>query len=244
MTGLEKLLRWHSLRGGISTQDATATGNPVTFVTTLARPLKQCNVTFFVVQEGTGDPSPDNVRHIDNAWKGITVYHSGADTTQPDVINVAWESEAGTIYGGYIDLVNGTLTKTHNYIEFDGSADESWSVETPSMPNFYIMISDAKVNQSAGMACNYALPNNDLSNNRCKITSSRNFNIRIGLDIGISTVDDFKVWLETHPIQLVYELDTAQSYQLTAQQIIALGGSNTVWSDSNGDIDITYIKKG
>ena len=98
MTGLERLLRLHSMRGGISTQEATATGNPATFETTLVRPLTLCKAEFAPVQEGTGDPSPDNVRHI-SGWNGLTVYHSGVDITNADEIPISWETEGGEVYG-------------------------------------------------------------------------------------------------------------------------------------------------
>ena len=44
--------------------EITVTGNPVTFTTNVARPLKACSVNIPVMQEGSGDPSPDNVRNF------------------------------------------------------------------------------------------------------------------------------------------------------------------------------------
>jgi hypothetical protein len=40
-------------------------------------------------------------------------------------------------------------------------------------------------------------------------------------------------------VQLVYELATPQTYQLTAQQLKTLLGQNNVWADA-GDISVKY----
>ena len=39
-------------------------------------PLKQCKVYFNPIQEGEGDPSPENVRAI-KGWTGLTAYRIG-----------------------------------------------------------------------------------------------------------------------------------------------------------------------
>lgn len=55
---------------------ATATGGIVTFNTPFAKPLRSLKAKFTPVQEGTGDPSPDNVRPI-TGWTGLTAYKTG-----------------------------------------------------------------------------------------------------------------------------------------------------------------------
>lgn len=35
-----------------------------------------------------------------------------------------------------------------------------------------------------------------------------------------------------------------QTFQLTQTQITALLGDNTMWSDGNGDCEVTYLKRG
>ena len=45
-----------------------------------------------------------------SGWTGATISHSGADTTDPDEISITFPSEAGTVYGGTLDVTNGVLT--------------------------------------------------------------------------------------------------------------------------------------
>lgn len=47
----------------------------VNFTTNMKAPLKECKVYFEPIQEGEGDPSPDNVRNI-TGWDGVNVYSS------------------------------------------------------------------------------------------------------------------------------------------------------------------------
>jgi len=54
----------------------TVSNNIATFNTDMNVSLKDCKIYFSPIQEGEGDPSPDNVRPI-HGWDGITIYHTG-----------------------------------------------------------------------------------------------------------------------------------------------------------------------
>lgn len=82
-------------------QEKSASGAVVTFNTALAMPLKSCVVNIPVTQEGTGDPSPDNVRNF-IGFSGVNIGHiSGSEYS---------EYFEGIIKGthGFVDM--GTLT--------------------------------------------------------------------------------------------------------------------------------------
>lgn len=55
---------------------ATATGNAVDFGTDMVAPIESCKINFLPKQEGSGDPSPSNVRAI-NGWSKVDEYKSG-----------------------------------------------------------------------------------------------------------------------------------------------------------------------
>lgn len=46
------------------------------FDTDLISSLRSCKFSFLPVQEGSGDPSPTNIRPI-SGWNGLTVYKAG-----------------------------------------------------------------------------------------------------------------------------------------------------------------------
>ena len=56
----------------------TESANPLTFQTDISANIKDCKIYFEPIQEGEGDPSPDNVRVI-SGWDGIDIYHYGAN---------------------------------------------------------------------------------------------------------------------------------------------------------------------
>lgn len=60
---------------------ATATSGLVSFTTNVIRPVK-VTCEFSPVQEGTGDPSPDNVRPI-SGWTGCEIHHASNNILGP-----------------------------------------------------------------------------------------------------------------------------------------------------------------
>lgn len=68
----KKLMVLGAMAGGKAVED-TATGNPVTFLTDLAKPLKSLVANFLPVQ-ASGTPSPDNILPI-TGWTGVNVEH-------------------------------------------------------------------------------------------------------------------------------------------------------------------------
>ena len=88
MTPIRKLLLMKLFAGGIPISEYTATGNPLSFNTNVAKPLSSLLIPFTPVQSGTGDPSPENVRPI-SGTSGVNVWHTGAN-----LCGVEWESGA------------------------------------------------------------------------------------------------------------------------------------------------------
>ena len=54
-------------------------------------------------------------------WTGATISQSGEDTSNPTTRNISWQSEAGIIYGGTLDVISGVLTVTdQNIASYNG----------------------------------------------------------------------------------------------------------------------------
>ncbi|MBQ9402107.1 MAG: hypothetical protein IJU38_07020 [Clostridia bacterium] len=73
--------------------------------------VKGLTVEIAPVQSGSGDPDAGNIRPI-SGWTGLNLSHSGADTSDPDVLTISWLTEAGAVYGGTLDVLSGLLTVT------------------------------------------------------------------------------------------------------------------------------------
>lgn len=329
--------------GGIKTVEDFATGNPVVFFTDLAKPLKSLMVNFLPVQEGTGDPSTDNVRPI-AGWSGASVYRTGVNVwdeeTELGGINsstgqeypatgairaknyipvvpgasyylkapsmtgftdcwydkdknristtyqvngvktapnnayffrfglpssygttynhdisinypsteteyapytgesfpVDWTDEAGTVYGGVLDLVTGVLTvEWAGYsAKWEDGTDAS-DRGTVTRKKFPLPFQSVTASAKQTGYCNVAPWKWDFERD------SIHFYVHQGYAYVFLPNDTD----EETDIQMIAQLATPITVGgLDPVTINALKGVNTIWSDANGDIEVTYLKKG
>ena len=313
----------------------TATGNPVTFLTDLAKPLKSLLIPFTPIQEGSGDPSPTNVRPI-TGWTGVDVTHTGKnlfdktkgktgfvwwqgselvgyddfkssekiavvpnskytlskdatgqnqlqyfnkngeyigqDTsllgytvatitipdnvyfvafniaiaaldsaqfeagssatsyepyTAPNSYPVTWTSE-GTVYGGYVDLVTGEVWG--NRAIYTPTGEESVYIETLNSRIAFVIPTEYRTQDTIDVLCSHFKA--QTAGAYCYVTTSM-------------TVEELKTYFANNTVQIAcYLASPVLITTLTPQQITALVGSNTIWSDANGDCEVTFLKKG
>ena len=164
---------------------------------------------------------------------------------------VDWTSEAGTVYGGTLDVVTGVLTVTHALKVLNGS--EAWGTGAANQ-GFYTQVNDLikTVNYNGKIISDKLKPfpqhtNTDYKNGEYGITGYYDYNNAYpnqnwiyAKAAGIATRTDFKTWLSSNPITVVYELATPITYQLTPQEISALVGTNNVWVDTSTVITLIY----
>lgn len=164
---------------------------------------------------------------------------------QSTTLTVDWTTEAGTVYGGTIDVATGLLTVTHAMQLMTGATSEAWNLWDGKFV--------ATISGIAGS-------NSTSSNNRIIIADrfkSNGVQYRAGCEDGqivkvVSTnnyiacyssayadINAFKASLGTDPMTVVYKLATPQTYQLTGQQLKTLYGTNNVWADT-GNTSVTY----
>ena len=116
-TTLQRLLLLKALSGGgQSLVERTALGNPLTFGTDVAKPLKSLLIPFSPKQSGTGDPSPENIRPI-LPWDGLTVWAGNANIF--DITAYNWNN---TLSSNFVYTLNndGSITVNRN-------DDRSWN---------------------------------------------------------------------------------------------------------------------
>lgn len=159
---------------------------------------------------------------------------------------ISWQAEAGTVYGGTVDVVSGVLTSTMKYIIVDG--DSNIGKENTGWANnyeaFYINISANK-----GIQPPSTLDTPNALSNQLRVVGYQD--LRRGdrpFDFSLTgggsyidwtstsmTLEEEKARLAETPIYICYELVNPQTYQLTGQQIKTILGTNNVWADS-GDV--------
>lgn len=235
---------------GVKAVEDTATGNPVTFLTDLAKPLKSLVANFLPIQSGTGDPSPTNIRPI-TGWTGLDVMH-GADQTDYDTYPVTWTTH-GTIYGGYVDLVTGEVWRTWKGVDL---GLQSWAKrsENQNRQVWEAFFSDAKFEtyMSVAYQANAKCSEFDLTTSNGSWTVGKFAPAMEGqkqVFIFVFPPNSFEDGTECKEamqgVQIAYELTSPVLITtLTPQQITALVGNNTIWSDADGSMTAIYYKKG
>lgn len=211
-------------------------------------PVKKLVIHIKPAQDGSGDPSPTNVRPI-SGWTGCNIAHSGADTSDPTVVSISWQSEAGTVYGGTLDVTSGVLTVTHAKRTLTASG-VTFNDRIPTQNRVWFTQNDKAIyiqSDDPLTMCETAIvsPEKYTAFNPdwfCIGIGSGNQETYIGGVTylpGVTDLSTFKTWLNNNPITYTYKLKTPQVYQLTPQEINTLLGQNNIWADC-GDVSVEY----
>lgn len=201
-------------------------------------PLDACVAKIEAVQSGEGDPSPENIRPI-TGWTGCNVVVSPTQDAQDGTTySVSWESEAGTVYGGTVDIVSGVLTVDKAITTVN---DLSWSwnntrsifyaaVEEPGKEKDNIIgtpiMCDSLPYKGVADSVVHAVQAIGESGVASSVNTTHPY---IYLRHGdLNSQASLKAALGT--AQIVYQLATPQTYQLTPMQVLVLAGENHIWS--------------
>ena len=158
---------------------------------------------------------------------------------------ISWQTEAGTVYSGTLDAINGKLTIDSYYIAPQTSEVKMFSntpgifyIDTPNRP-----LDTYYTDDPIGMYCNRlpAVKRSVLRTQQIYGVSYDTGINRIQLRFGdIMTQQDGQTWIEANPLQIVYKLATPQVIQLSPAGICSLLGNNTFYTNA-GNIAVDYI---
>lgn len=202
--------------------------------------LKALVVGIEPVQSGTGDPSPDNERPITGHSSVNVIVSPTLNPLDGTITNIPLGT---TVYGGTLDVTTGVLTVEWVIVDL---GTLNWSYGVASYTYYYASAPGGKLGvQTNGICSAY------------KFTElgppfATMYSVSVGTPYistgycGIAVKDDryagdvaaFKAAL--NGVQLVYELATPTTIQLTGQQIATFLGTNNVWCDSGKIIHLEY----
>ena len=143
-----------------------------------------------------------------------------------------------TVYGGTLDVTSGVLTVDRAIVTYDGSSSENWSSSEvrPSKFRHTVTLNNGQPNNVAILSNEFkGVPYNSRSYDITGIVwaSGNDNQLLVMSDLNETA---FKSLLSSNNLQVVYELATPQTIQLTPTQVKSLLGSNNVWADT-GDIN-------
>ena len=197
------------------------------------------------IQSGSGEPSPTNVRPITGHTAVKVTITNGTETAEHN-------ADLGQdVYAGNFDWSTGLLTLTHKMLTFTGEGDDSqtnWSkVGDYGVINYYFCGDSVQgVTALYGWCSHAPCPNNHINWDWvCKGYAGGYIQFKITHNWGFPN-NEVETWLDFlkaqnaagTPVQVLYELQTPITVQLTAQEILALGGTNTIQSNT-GNTTVT-----
>ena len=162
--------------------------------------------------------------------------------TNSQTIQVSWQTEAGEVYGGYVDLVSGVLTVDRICVTLNGFIKDShYDVGTSSL--FKHFLSTPQLSRTDSYA--NALISNKVKENKSVLNTDVT-GAYVAYDnmwFRIKGITDETIFNDTvGNVQCSYKIATPLNYQLTPTQIKSLLGNNNAWC-STGDVDIDYFAK-
>lgn len=205
------------------------------------------------VQAGSGTPSPSNIRQISARTEANIIVSPTQDQQDGDTYTVSLVNQSGGVYGGTLDVTNGTLTITHklevktglgdyntgNVVKKSGTADTNsyyfnFDADIPATGSRYTGWSNifafSKLAQFHVDGI-FFINNNQI---RFNLENTDEFN----------TADKVNAWItglytNGTPLQFVVPLATPITQQLSPQQVSTLIGINNIWADC-GDVTVGY----
>lgn len=208
-------------------------------------------------QEGSGDPSPENVRPISGWTEANIVVSPTTDAEDGTTYTILFtvNGETKTIYGGYVEVKNGKVkaVATTGYVDL---GTLSWTKQSVSGKTIFITtkeINDAQkssnLNLIQGILCSaykeetwaHILNTSGYDGYICIGGTNKSYIAVNDTRYNNSTASEFKKALDG--VQLVYILASPIEYDLSDVSINTLLGTNNVWADTGDITDAEYFSK-
>ena len=162
-------------------------------------------------------------------------------------VGTTYEPFTNTLYGGYVDYEKGEVVATWGYEDIKANASRyTWGSTNTSgnyfayrnMENIGAIKPDSTQMFTSGIIQNPYYYNLYGANCACFVYQY----LRVG-GFGCETFQEWQEYLQNQSTcGFCYELATPIHYSLTSTLIKSLKGANTIWSDMNGDLQISYWK--
>lgn len=194
------------------------------------KPISSIELAIPITREGTGEPSPTNVRHI-VGFVGADVNRYGASPDDnPLTVSIAFGRSIGE---GVLDVTSGILTTNYGYLSLNGS--ENWEFYDPSKSPILSSVLPGRKNIGSTNSlfgyCNIIntmdsgvitghIQSTSASSTALQVNNLENY---FGIE---PTLEAWKSFLSDTPFEILYMLNQPASYSLTPSEVRTLVGYN------------------
>ena len=206
----------------------TVSGSVVTFDDAESGALESLVTGIVATQEGSGTPSPSNVRPI-SGFSKVTIHNNSTEV----------EVQLGqTVYGGSLNVTTGELTITHRIITVE-SVQYVYLLQSNNKYYWVNTLPDTSIN-GTNVVSSHFVGKRGVAEGNCYITGNGQLLVAVPTDQTLNTKALADAWCAENKPQFVYPLATPITVQLSPTEVRAVSGTtNTIWSDS-GDVEVSY----
>ncbi len=210
----------------------------------------------------------------DYYWRNLRViFGSSANVLEPYVgatTHISWQTEAGEVFGGYVDVTRGKLVAgwygfvldgVNNYLNSSPNSDENVAWAYDYIGNAggglsRLPTSDFSIFNPAGAnpakdfvkVDKFTLVNSTPTSTGIVAPNKGRAYLRLYVtktelsDVSSATAirNSLREWLQSNPIQIVYRLSSPIEYDITPTAIELLKGYNNVWNSAGGNNEVQY----
>jgi len=148
-------------------------------------------------------------------WTGTTMTVSPTtDEADGTTYSVTFPSEAGTVYGGTIDIAQGKLIVNKGIYIADGTTNV-YQVSQHSSGIYYTIVTNTihgNVTNPPVLSDRF-ISNSNIATGHCYLTQNGTIIIAILPDQSLTTVAKVTQWFTEHPTTFVYDLEEPIEYQ-------------------------------
>ena len=241
---LNKVVSVACTEPGDSLAKATITDGVAAFYSDSEENIKKLVVKIKMTQSGEGMPSPANIRPI-SGWTGaIIIVSPTTDAQDGTSYPVEWQSEAGTVYGGTLNVTTGLLSINKVGKIFNGS-ERGWIDNGAYGVAYPLSEINGNVDLTKPAITDYLTaiqrgPGSGLGVWQCRYnTNGTHFLVR-GDGEAIASVAAWTAYLTEHPLTVLFSLSSPITYQLTPTEVTTLLGTNNIWADCGPITEVLY----
>ena len=164
-------------------------------------------------------------------------------------VPITWQTEAGTVYGGELDVTSGVLTEMWKSVDLSSL---SWTKGAKGEDYSYFWATPSPLKNNEGNSDKFicsqykSVYKNRENLNDCEIgvynTNNETSRSRVTVrddSYATYTAEQFASAMEG--VQLVYLLEEYQTYQLTPTQVSSILGTNNIWADTGDVLEGEYF---
>lgn len=231
----ENLQSMFSYPGAINLlEPVTVSGDIITIND--AAPMNAKHVIVYIepLQAGSGNPSPDNVRSI-NGWTNVDI------NINNNTVNIELPIDGESVYGGTLDVTNGTLTIDRRNIVISDSV----SIARNNAQQYYVYasalpeIKQPSERNNSIISDKFARAGTSFAQTGVCFLNT-NGTIRFNT---LSTYESASAMInDIGPIQFIYPLASPQIYQLSPTDILLSDGANTIYANC-GSMELEYYRR-